>query len=140
MLWVKAFHIIAMTCWFAGLLYLPRLFVYHQTHQHEATLSNTFKTMEYKLYYFIMHPAALLTIILGIILIYLMPQYLHQHWLHLKLSLVLVVFAYHLSLAYFLKQFKKDNNRFSGRFYRFYNEIPALLLVGIVLLAVIKPL
>ena len=139
MLFVKAFHIIALVAWFAGLFYLPRLFVYHSEASDLISL-NRFKVMERKLYYAITWPAGVLTSFFGIWLIsYNSTYYLNSFWMQIKLSLVLIVWIYHFVCGYYLKQFSLDNNKKSSRYYRFFNEMPTLLLVGIVLLVVVKP-
>lgn len=140
MLWLKAFHLIAMVTWFSGLFYLPRLFVYHALSEDQIS-QERFKIMERKLYYGILAPGALLTIALGIWLLYgyAWQAYKTAPWLHLKLGLVLILVIYHLYCGYLGQQFQKNQNRHSHRFYRWLNEFPLLLLVGIVILAVVKP-
>ncbi|MBA2656917.1 MAG: protoporphyrinogen oxidase HemJ [Tatlockia sp.] len=139
MLYIKAFHIIAMVAWFAGLFYLPRLFVYH-AEASDALSITRFKVMERRLYYGITWPAALATVTLGLILIsYNLSYYLNAVWLQGKLALVFVLCIYHLGCGYFLKRFTQDKNTNSARFYRFYNEVPTILLFGIIMLVVIKP-
>ena len=139
MLIVKAFHIIAMVAWFSGLFSLPRLFVYHADAKDTTSLAR-FKVMERRLYYGIAWPAAIFTTVLGVILILFSPQYyLKAGWMHAKLSLVITVWAYHLYCGHFRRLFAKDENRKSSAFFRFYNEIPTILLILIVLLAVVKP-
>lgn len=138
MLYVKAFHIIAMVAWFAGLFYLPRLFVYHADTQDE-TSNERFKIMERRLYYGITWPAALLTTVLGLWLLSYNPNYyLKAGWMHAKLTLVLILWGYHLLCGHYRKVFAQDKNPKSSRFFRIYNEMPTLLLVGIVLLVVVK--
>ncbi|MBA2652334.1 MAG: protoporphyrinogen oxidase HemJ [Tatlockia sp.] len=139
MLVIKAFHIIAMVAWFAGLFYLPRLFVYHAST--EDTISNArFKIMERRLYYGITWPSALLTSILGLYLLSYNPHYyLKAGWMHGKLSLVILLWAYHLICGHFVKCFAQDKNNKTTKYYRFFNEVPVLFLVGIVLLVVVKP-
>ncbi|USQ12651.1 protoporphyrinogen oxidase HemJ [Legionella lytica] len=138
MLYVKAFHIIAMVAWFAGLFYLPRLFVYHADTQDE-TSNERFKIMERRLYYGITWPAALLTTVLGLWLLSYNPNYyLKAGWMHAKLTLVLILWGYHLLCGHYRKVFAQDKNQKSSRFFRIYNEMPTLLLVGIVLLVVVK--
>ncbi len=140
MLWIKAFHIIAMVAWFAALFYLPRLFVYHVDAADELSIKR-FKIMERRLYYGIMWPAALATSILGAWLISILPSYyLHVGWMHLKLGFVVLLWGYHLLCGHFLRQFKSDNNKRSSRFYRVMNECPTILLIVIVLLVIIKPM
>lgn len=140
MLWIKAFHIVAMVTWFAGLFYLPRLFVYHAMSQDNISIER-FKIMERKLYYGIMAPGALITIALGLWLLqgYAWALYKQALWLHVKLGLVLVLVAYHLYCGYLRRQFAKNQNRHSHVFYRWLNEVPVLILVGCTVLAVVKP-
>jgi putative membrane protein len=139
MLWVKAFHIIFMTTWFAGLFYLPRLFVYHA--QSTDTLSiERFKIMERKLFYGIMAPGAVLTILFGVwLLSYSFTAYLHMVWLDVKLAMVLLLIAYHFYLGKLLYAFKHDKNRYGHVFYRWLNEVPVIFLVAIVILVIVKP-
>lgn len=136
MAWVKAFHIIFMVTWFAGLFYLPRLFVYHAMSM-DKTSGDRFKQMEHKLYYAIMTPSAVLTIGLGLWL-WWAYQFAHA-WLYIKLGLVAILVAYHLYCGRLLYDFKQDRNRRSARYFRWFNEVPALLLIAIVLLVVLKP-
>ena len=139
MLILKAFHIIAMVAWFAGLFYLPRLFVYHASVTDKVSIDR-FNLMERRLYYAITWPAAVVTTGLGLWLVtYNAPYYLKAGWMHAKLALVVLLWAYHLSCGHLLKRFAQDNNVRSARFYRVYNEIPTFLLIGIVLLVVVKP-
>ena len=139
MLILKAFHIISMVAWFAGLFYLPRLFVYHAD-AHDKISINRFKIMERRLYYGITWPAAILTTILGSVLItYNAGYYLKAPWMHEKLGLVSLVWIYHLGCGHFLRRFASDKNNRSTRFYRLYNELPTVLLILIVLLVVVKP-
>jgi putative membrane protein len=139
MLWIKAWHIIAMVAWFAGLFYLPRLFVYHADAVDEISVQR-FKLMEYRLYYAITWPAGLLTTSLGIGLLWIyMPYTLNMPWMHAKLGLVILVWGYHLLCGHYLRRFSLDKNQHSNRFYRVFNELPTLLLISIVLLVVVKP-
>lgn len=140
MLWIKAFHLIAMVTWFCGIFYLPRLFVYHAMSTDKIS-QERFKIMERKLYYGIMTPGALITILLGIGLLYLYGWKLYKTtlWLHLKIGLVIILILYHLYCGYLYRQFKHDRNRHTHLFYRWLNEFPLLLLFGIILLAVLKP-
>lgn len=139
MLWLKAFHVIAMVCWFAGLFYLPRLFVYHA--QSTDTLSiERFKVMERKLYRGIMWPSLVLTFVFGIAMIANAPEiYLAQHWLHAKLVLVALLVIYHLFCGHYRQQLANGNSQKSHVFFRFFNELPVLLLVAIVILVIVKP-
>ena len=136
MLWVKALHIVFMVTWFAGLFYLPRLFVYHANTQDEAGRAR-FKIMERKLYFGIMTPGAVLTIVFGAWL--WLGFDIGGPWLHAKLALVAVLIAYHLYCGRLLRDFKRDANRHTHVWYRWFNEIPVLLLLGIVILVVVKP-
>ena len=136
---VKTLHIVFMVSWFAGLFYLPRLFVYHaMTPSDDRAGIERFKTMERKLYYGIMAPAAVLTVVFGT---WLWLGYgFSGGWLHAKLALVLVLVAFHLYLGRLMRDFAQDRNHHGHVFYRWINEIPALpLLVAIVWLVVAKP-
>lgn len=139
MLWIKAFHIISMVTWFAGLFYLPRLFVYHAL-SNDNISQERFKIMERKLYYGIMAPGATLTILLGGWLYsYAWASYKIAPWMHAKLGLVFLLILYHLYCGYLRRQFQSNKNSHSHVFYRWLNEIPVLLLIGIVVLVVVKP-
>lgn len=136
MLWIKALHVIFMVTWFAGLFYLPRLFVYHAMCEDRAG-SERFKIMERKLYYGIMTPGGVLTIIFGI---WLWLDYgFSGAWLHAKLLLVVVLVAYHLYCQKLLNDFKHDRNTRSHVFYRWFNEIPVVLMIAIIILVIVKP-
>lgn len=137
MLWIKAFHIIFMVAWFAGLFYLPRLFVYH-TEVRDAEGQQRFCLMEKRLYG-LTTIAMLGTWVFGLWLLALMPGYLHSGWLHAKLTLVLALSGYHGWLKTRLRAFAEQRNDKSARFYRIVNEVPALALVAIVILVVVKP-
>ncbi|GGM20162.1 TIGR00701 family protein [Pseudomonas asuensis] len=137
-LWIKALHIIALVCWFAGLFYLPRLFVYHA--QSEDSISHErFVLMERKLYRGIMLPSMLATLIFGIILLVLNPGWLSQGWMHTKLALVFLLVGYHHMCGAMLKRFARGENKRSHVFYRWFNEAPVLILIAIIILVVIKP-
>jgi putative membrane protein len=146
MLWLKAFHVIGVVSWFAGLLYLPRLFVYHAQIQavdlpggiDDEQGNARFKIMERKLF-MIMTIGALVAAGFGVAMLALAPDYLLMRWLHVKLALVLLLVAYHGACFALLQQFAADRNAHSQRWYRLFNEAPALLLVGIVILVVVKP-
>ena len=139
MLWIKAFHIIAMVAWFAGLFYLPRLFVYHCESSDLPSIVR-FKVMERRLYYGITWPAAILTTIFGVGLLSTnWSYYMQTSWLHTKLMLVVLLWWFHLGCGHYLKQFKHDRNTKTTIFYRVFNEIPTLLLITIVILVVVKP-
>ena len=137
MLWIKALHVVAMVTWFAGLFYLPRLFVYHADTNDEIGVAR-FKIMERRLF-ILMSIGATATIVLGLLMIILLPEYLHLHWLQLKLVLVAILIGYHLYCYKLLSDFRGNVNRRSAKWYRAFNEAPSLLLLGIVLLAVAKP-
>lgn len=136
MLWVKALHIIFMVTWFAGLFYLPRLFVYHAMSDDPPSVER-FKVMERKLYYGIMAPGAVLTIIFGLWL--WLGFGISGSWLHTKLLLVAVLIAYHYYCGRLLSDFRQDRNQHSHIYYRWFNEIPVVLLIAIVILVVVKP-
>lgn len=139
MLWVKAFHIIAVITWFAAIFYLPRLFVYHAM-SNDPISQDRFKIMERKLYKGIMMPSMVVVIVLGIWLITFNPDYyLSSAWLHAKLTAVVFLLAYHFYCGHLVKVFAHDNNRRSHTFYRWFNEIPVFLLIFIVIMAVVRP-
>lgn len=137
-LWLKALHIIAVIAWMAGMLYLPRLFVYHATAKAGSALSETFKVMERRLLTFIMLPAMIVTWIVGIVLL-LQGQWLSASWLHVKLLAVVAMTILHGLFAHWVNEFRFDRNRHSQKFYRIVNEIPTVLLIVIVVLAAVKP-
>lgn len=137
MLWLKAFHIIFMVTWFAGLFYLPRLFVYHAMSSDKISIER-FKVMERKLFYGIMTPGALITIILGV---WLWLDYgFNGQWLNIKIFLVFLLVIYHIYCFKYLMDFKHNKNNHSHIFYRWFNEVPVILLVAIILLVELKPL
>jgi len=136
MLWIKAFHIVFMITWFAGLFYLPRLFVYHAMCEDQAG-NERFKVMERRLYYGIMAPGAVLTVIFGI---WLWLGYgITGTWLHAKLALVAILIAYHLWSGKLMNDFKHDRNARSHVWYRWFNEFPTVILIVVVILTVVKP-
>ena len=138
MLIVKSLHIIFMVTWFAGLFYLPRLFVYHADTARGTEKSETFKVMERRLYAAIMTPAMIATWLAGIALA-TSGHFWADHWLMAKLVLVIALTAFHLWLGARIRDFATDSNRLSARTYRMANELPTLLLIGIVILVVVKP-
>lgn len=139
MLWVKSFHIVAVVTWFAALFYLPRLFVHHAMTEDQATRER-FKIMERKLYRGIMTPSLVMVLGLGAWLFSFNPAYYMQAgWMHAKLSCVLVLVFYHFICGHYLKRFRDDRNTHSHVYYRWFNELPTVLLVAIVILAVVKP-
>lgn len=136
MLWVKALHIIFMVTWFAGLFYLPRLFVYHALSEDKVGLER-FRIMERKLYYGIMTPGAVLTVVFGM---WLWLGYgITGDWLHLKVALVAVLVWYHLWCGRLVADFREGRNRHSHVWYRWFNEFPVLVLFAVVFLVVLKP-
>lgn len=137
-LWIKALHIVAVVCWFAGLFYLPRLFVYHAMSE-DAASHERFQVMERKLYRGIMGPSMILTILFGAWMLYLTPGWLSQGWLHAKLTLVVLLIGYHHACGAMLKRFARGENRRSHVFFRWFNEVPVLFLLAIVILVVVKP-
>ena len=136
MLWVKAFHIIAVVTWFAALFYLPRLFVYHAMSDDAASIER-FKVMERKLYRGIMTPSAMVAVTLGLWL--WLGFGFSGGWLHAKLALVTVLLIYHGYCGKLLRDFRDDRNRHGHVFYRWFNEFPVLILVAVVILVVVKP-
>lgn len=135
MLWVKAFHIVFVVSWFAGLFYLPRIFVNHAMATEKAEIERL-KLMERKLYRF-MAPLAVLALALGL---WLWLGYgIGGGWMHAKLALVVVLIGYHLYCGHLVKIFAEDRNNRSHRFYRFFNEAPVLLLIAVTILVVVKP-
>jgi putative membrane protein len=137
-LWIKAFHIIAVIAWMAGLFYLPRLFVYHADAEKGSVQSETFKVMERRLLRVIMNPAMILTWGLGLTLAWLGGAW-SEGWLHAKLALVVAMTLFHMWLAICRRRFGEDANAYPARTYRLANELPTLLVIGIVILAVVKP-
>ena len=137
----KSLHLISVISWMAGLLYLPRIFVYHAENSDDKKISGVFKIMEKKLYFYIMTPAMILSWIFGLLLIHSIGfQQLGQTWMVLKIIFVIFLSLYHLYLGKTLKQFKFDQNTHSHKFYRLINEIPTILLILIVFVAIFKPL
>lgn len=138
-LWLKAFHIIAVITWFAAIFYLPRLFVYHADAT-DTISRERFKIMERKLYRGIMTPSMIIVIALGAWMITLNPDfYLSQGWMHAKLTLVTFLVIYHFYCGHLLKIFRDDRNERSHLFYRWFNEVPVFLLLGIIILVVVRP-
>ena len=136
----KSLHLIAVVSWMAGLLYLPRIFVYHSENSNEV-VTTVFKTMERKLYNYIMTPAMILSWVFGLILIHEIGfQQLASLWLQLKLILVLLLTIYHFYLGSLLNKFKLDQNRKTSKFYRYINEVPTLLLILIIFIVIFKPI
>lgn len=139
MLWVKAFHIMAVITWFAALFYLPRLFVYHAMAEDRIS-QERFKIMERKLYRGIMNPSMIVALVLGLWLLgENWAYYRTQGWMHAKLVLVVLLIGYHHMCLAYMKKFAADANSKSHVFYRWFNEVPVLFLVAIVLLVVVRP-
>ena len=137
----KALHLIAVISWMAGLLYLPRIFVYHSETKENKGQSETFKLMEKRLYFYIMNPAMILSWVFGILLIHtqgiLSIGFL---WMKIKIGLVIILTGYHFYLLAILKDFQLDNNNKSSKFFRIINEVPTILLIIIVFVVIFKPL
>ena len=139
-LWIKALHIIFMVTWFAGLFYLPRLFVYHAMAD-DSTSIERFKIMERKLFYGIMTPGAVLTLVFGIwaLMLYGWGSYAGSYWLIIKMVLIIILVGYHIYCGILLRDFKYDRNKHSHIWYRWFNEIPVFFLIAIIILAVVRP-
>jgi protoporphyrinogen IX oxidase len=137
--WIKAFHVIAVIAWMAGMLYLPRLFVYHCAAEPGSQQSETFKVMERRLLRVIINPAMIATWLLGLWLLWLSPGVLWAGWLHAKLTLVVVLSGVHGLFSRWVRDFARDANRRSQKFYRLMNELPTVLMIGIVILVIVKP-
>ena len=136
--WLKAFHVMAVMSWMAGMLYLPRLFVYHCGTKVGSPQSETFKVMERRLLRGIINPAMVVSWALGLWMVY-DGSWISEHWLQCKLLLVVVLSGLHGMLARWASDFAADRNRHTEQFYRIMNEVPAVLMVGIVIMVVIKP-
>lgn len=136
--WIKALHVLAVISWMAGLLYLPRLFVYHSTAINGSDSSKTFKVMERRLLKAIMTPAMIVAWITGLYIAWLV-DYFRVGWFHGKLLLVIAMSAVHGLLAVHVKRFARDENIKASRYFRILNEVPTLLMVGIVILVIVKP-
>lgn len=139
-MWLKALHLIFMVTWFAGLFYLPRLFVYHAMSDDKIS-NDRFKIMERKLFYGIMTPGAIFTLIFGTIMLfdYAWASFGQDLWLHIKLALIGLLIIHHVMCGKFVVDFKNDNNKHSHVYYRWFNEVPVLILVAIIILATVKP-
>ncbi|MBL0318761.1 MAG: protoporphyrinogen oxidase HemJ [Alphaproteobacteria bacterium] len=138
-LWFKALHLISVISWMAGLLYLPRIYVYHCAATPGSEQDQTFKTMERKLLRYIMNPAMIATFLFGGILIMIIAVNGMPKWLHVKLGLVLIMAAFHMMLAKYRKDFEIGQHKKSARFFKMINEIPTVLMIVIIILAVVKP-
>ena len=138
-LYIKAFHIISVIAWMAGVLYLPRLFVYHTESKVGSTQSETFKVMEQRLLRAIITPAMIATWFFGLILAFTLVNWADSGWFHVKLVLVVILSGFTGFLSRWTREFAQDRNSHTQRFYRIANEVPTLLMIAIVILAVVKP-
>ncbi len=137
----KSLHLISVISWMAGLLYLPRIFVYHSQNGSKPIITDVFKVMEKKLFFYIMTPAMILSWLFGLLLIHEIGfEKLGQKWMILKLIFVVILTLYHFYLGRILRRFKLDSNKHSHKFYRYLNEIPTLLLILIVFVVIFKPI
>tara|TARA_Y100000996_G_C22529365_1_gene645861 strand:+ start:422 stop:853 length:432 start_codon:yes stop_codon:yes gene_type:complete len=134
--WVKIFHVMFVVAWMAGLLYLPRIFVYHSMENTTKETSNVFKKMEKRLFYYIMYPSAILVWISGLYMAYVLGLYA---WLVIKFLFVILLTIYHVNLGRYLNDFAKDNNTNKSKFFRYINEIPFLIMFIILIFVIIKP-
>lgn len=139
MLWIKAFHIIAVVCWFSGIFYLPRLFVYHAMSEDQVS-KDRFVVMERKLFWGITTPSAIVAILLGSWLLIANSSYfMAWWWMQVKLALVALTIVYHYYCWWYMQKLREDSNRRTHVFFRIFNELPVFMLVGIVILIVVKP-
>lgn len=145
-LWIKWFHVISMVAWFAVLFYMPRLFVYHAENRENADFIKVVKVMERKIYYAIGVPSFWATLISGIVLIYMSKEYYNGvsvfaqgGWMHAKLTFVAILIGYFFSMGHFYKKLLADECNKSGKFFRYYNEVPTILLLLIVAMVIVKP-
>lgn len=140
-LYVKSLHVISVIAWMAGMLYLPRLFVYHTTAAPGSEMSETFKVMERRLYYAIISPAMTATWLFGLIMVfwYEVIDWSSDYWFHAKLTLVILLSGFHGVLARWRKDFAADRNTHSQRFYRIANEVPTVIMIIVVLLVIVRP-
>jgi putative membrane protein len=137
--WLRALHVMAVIAFMAGMLYLPRLYIYHVNAVKGGELSETLKIMERRLLRAIINPAALIMVIVGGMMVWANPELMKQGWFHAKLGLVFLMFGCHGAFSKWRKQFAADQNTRSDKFYRVWNEIPTLLMVVIIILVIIKP-
>lgn len=138
-LWIRAFHVIAVIAWMSGMLYLPRLFVYHTETVPGSPESERFKVMERKLLRVIINPAMIAVWVFGLLQVWLMPGVLSEGWLQAKITLVVILSGLHGYFAMCMKKFQRDANDKSARFYRILNEVPAVLMALIVILVIVQP-
>ena len=137
--WILAFHVMSFLSWMGMLFYQPRLYVYHSEHADNEGFVEVIQIQEYKLYRYIGNPAMWATILSGSTMLYLNPAYLSQGWMIAKLFFLTGLIAYHYSMEYYRKRLINNPNYKSGKFFRFYNEVPTLLMIGIVIFVVVKP-
>lgn len=137
--WLRALHIISVIAWMAGMLYLPRLFVYHADSEKGSDKSETFKIMERKLLKIIMNPAFVSSWVFGLLMLWANPSLMSEGWMHVKLTGIIVLSGLHHVYARWVKKFAKDENTRPAKFYRIWNEAPALIMVVIVIMAVAEP-
>jgi putative membrane protein len=138
--WLLAFHVISFISWMAGMLYLPRLFVYHAGADYASEVSNTFKIMEYRLLKIIMNPAMAGTWFFGVMMLWANPALLGEGWLHMKLTCVIAMSGLHGFFAKTVKTFAQDENKRPASFYRYMNEAPTILMVIVVIMVVVRPI
>ncbi len=137
--WLRALHIISVIAWMAGMLYLPRIFVYHVDAKKGSAQSETFKVMERRLLKLIINPAMIIALILGALMFHANPSLMEGGWMHVKLSAIFLMFGVHGMFAKWVKVFAADENAKSAKFYRIMNEVPTALMVIIVIRAVVEP-
>lgn len=138
--WFKAFHIIAVMAWMAGMLYLPRLFVYHVDAKKGSDLSETLKVMERRLLRFIINPAMTVTWVLGLLMLWANWEFIMSSgWMHLKFTLVFILSGVHGMFSRWRKAFERDENKKSAKFFRIWNEVPTVIMIVVVILAVVEP-
>lgn len=136
---IKALHVIAIISWMAGMLYLPRLFAYHAEAEKGSDKSETFKIMERRLLRIIINPAMIATFLFGILMLAANPELLHEGWLHVKLTCVVLLLVTHILFARWRKVFERDENTRPAKFYKLWNEVPAALMAVIVIMVIVKP-
>ena len=136
---IKSLHIVAVISWMVGLLYLPRLYVYHNETKNNSDMDTTFLKMEYRLYNYIMNPALLVSFLLGLYLLYENKYLLYENYFFIKFLMVLILMLFHLYLNSLYKDFKKGYRSKKTKFYRIINEIPTILMILIILLIIVKP-
>lgn len=137
--WLKALHVISVISWMSGMLYLPRLFVYHTAAKTGSELSETLKIMERRLLRFIINPAMVATIIFGVWMLMINDSLMHEPFIFVKLSLVTLMLGAHGMLARYRRDFAEDRNRHTAKFYRIINEVPTVLMIGIVIMIIVRP-